>query len=133
MAWQTPKIDWKSSDTFNLNPDYARISGNIEYLQDYAETLYPAFALIPMGVYDINDFPQASFINNIVQNVSDLAENTFHPPNWGDMRTYAGNGPGWNEQDLNTIEGNMEILYTMLRGQWNVLPQLQFELGGAEF
>ena len=133
MAWQTPKTNWTKTDYFNLDPDYARISGNIEYLQDYAETLYSPFSLLPMGVYGIEDFPQASFANNIIQNVSDLANNTFHPPDWGEMRTYSGNSTGWNEKDLNVIEGNLFMLYKMLHGQWNILPQLQFELGGAEF
>lgn len=32
MAWTTPKTNWVDGDYFNLNPDYNRIKGNIEYL-----------------------------------------------------------------------------------------------------
>lgn len=32
MAWVTPKTNWVDGDYFNINPDYNRIKGNIEYL-----------------------------------------------------------------------------------------------------
>ena len=133
MAWQTPKTDWAGTDYFNLDPDYNRISGDIEYLQDFSERLYPAFSLVPMGEYDYEDFPYPSFLNNIVGNAESLADNTVKPLGWREMRTYAANEPGWNQDDLNIIEGNLGLLYQSLHGQWNLLPMLEFELGGSEF
>ena len=36
MAWVTPKTDWKKTDPVMLDPDYARIRGNILHLRDMA-------------------------------------------------------------------------------------------------
>ena len=40
MAWVTPKTDWKKTDPVMLDPDYARIRGNILHLRDMARQLY---------------------------------------------------------------------------------------------
>ena len=78
MAWQTPKTDWKiqpadengryNGDWFNI-ADYNRITGNIEVLYALAQELYPGFSIVNMPDQTVSDFPYASIINNIENNL----------------------------------------------------------------
>ncbi len=133
MEWITPKTDWKDGDGFNLSPDYARIKGNIEYLNQFSEKLYAPFSLAPMADYQITDFPHADFLNVLADNTELIRTNTYSPLGFLPMSRYAGNGPGWTGNDLNILENNLLNLYKSLSGQWNALPQLAFEIGGSEF
>ena len=49
--WIEPKTNWTNQDYFNLDPDYARIKGNIEYIQEFSETMNMVFQIDPMLTY----------------------------------------------------------------------------------
>lgn len=133
MSWITPKTNWKPTDYFNLDPDYNRIKGNIEYLFEYSKKLYVPPDIIPMGEYNFSDDPYVEFFNNIVDNTKNLADGTFVPDGFYDMPRYTENNKIWTENELNAIEKNQEMLYNSYKGQFNLLPMLEFELGGTEF
>lgn len=133
MAWTTPKTNWVPTDYFDLDPDYNRIKGNIEYLFEFSNKLYVPPDMIPMQVYDISDDAEPDFFNNIVDNVSILAEETYYPPGFETMERYGGNKRIWTANHLNTIEKNLNLVYTGYKSQWNLLPMLAYEMGGSEF
>lgn len=133
MAWITPKTNWKTGDIFDPEEDYERIKGDIEYLGEFSEKLYAPFDLIEMEEPVMTGFPYPTFFNNVVENVEILGENTFQPDGYQAMRHYSGNQPGWSDADLSIIEGNLALMYTSMNGQWNILPKLEFEIGGSEF
>lgn len=133
MAWVTPKTNWQSSDIFYPDSDYTRIKGNIEYLKEFSEKLYAPFSVKEMEEVQMTGFPYVEFFNNIVDNVETLAEKTFTPSGYQEMKSYEENQPGWDETDLNIIESNLSMMYSGMNGQWNILPKLSFEIGGSEF
>lgn len=89
MAWQTPKTDWKiqpadengryNGDWFNI-ADYNRITGNIEVLYALAQELYPSFSIVSMPDQTVSDFPYASIINNIENNLDSIVNSTWKRP-----------------------------------------------------
>ena len=91
MAWQTPKTDWKiqpadengryNGDWFNI-ADYNRITGNIEVLHTLAQELYPGFSIVSMPDQTVSDFPYASIINNIENNLDSIVNSTWKPPGY---------------------------------------------------
>lgn len=129
MAWQTPKTNWTTSDYFNLNPDYDRISGNIEYLNYLGEKLYGDFPHPTLGEYTINGWPYANFLNDIVDSVTALENYCFKPAENRPMRTYEANAPGWSATDLNIIERNILNLYAAFERQTVAIPKLPIQLG----
>lgn len=133
MAWVTPKTNWETGDLYDPEVDYERVKGDIEYLWEFSGKLYAPFDLAEMEETSLTGFPYPEFFNNVVENVETLGENTFMPDGFQTMRHYAGNGTGWGDADLNIIEGNLALLYAGMNGQWNILPKLQFEIGGSEF
>lgn len=131
--WITPKTDWKDGDYFNLNPDYARIKGNILYAQEYAHKLYESFSLKDMQDFTIEDIPYVDFFNAIVENVRELESHLFVPPGVEPLITYTENQPAWNAKQLNNIERNLMLLYNAMEDQWENLKTLSFTLGGGGF
>lgn len=133
MAWTTPKTDWKPSDTFDLDPDYARIRGNLLHLAGMARRLYPAILLAEMADYDIEDIPGADFFNAVDGNADALLDGCFWPARIGRGRDYAVNGTIWDADDLNRIERASAALYDILVAQENTRPVLAFTMGGDLF
>ena len=130
--WQTPKTDWKSSDYFNLNPDYLRIKGNIEALKELGGELYPTFSLKAMGDYTIEDIPDVDFFNTVEENVELLGQKTYWPVGYQQRQVYKENGRAWSHEDLNRLERNLQLLYTALKSQKEGCRALCFELGGGQ-
>lgn len=133
MAWTTPKTDWKSTDSFDLDPDYVRIRGNILHLADIARRLYPTVPLANMADYTIADIPCADFFNAVDGNVDALLDGCFRPSRIVRGREYAANGRIWDADDLNRIESALAALYDILRAQENTRPVLAFTMGGDLF
>lgn len=133
MAWTKPKTDWEAADAFLLDPDYARIRGNILHLRDMARQLYLPFALAELADYGPADFPFVEFFASVDNNVDALLDNTFRPARSGRARKYAANGRVWDRDDLNRIESALAGLYTALTAQQNTRPTLAFTLGGGAF
>lgn len=131
--WKTPKTSWTTNDYFNLDPDYNRIKGNIQYIKDFSTKMYADFPLIAMGDFTVDGLPFDTFLNNIVDNVTRLEANLFKPPDDQDMARYVGGGNGWDYKQLNIIEGNILRLHDAMVGQWNCISQMAFTMGtGAD-
>lgn len=133
MSWITPKTDWKETDYFNLDPDYARIKGNIQYIKDFSLKMYKDFPLIDMEEFTIDGFPADTFLNSIVDNVTRLETNLFKPPGDQPMNRYTPGQVGWNAAELNIIESNILRLHDAMVGQWNCIPQMAFTMGVDDF
>lgn len=142
MAWQTPKTDWKiqpvdengryNGDWFNI-ADYNRITGNIEVLHDLAQELYSDFSIVNMPAQAVSDFPYASVINNIENNVDTIANSSWKPSDYPGKKTWYANGTTPTVDDLNRIESVLLEIYQALRRQKENHLKLPFELKGSEF
>lgn len=133
MAWTTPKTDWRPSDTFDLDPDYARIRGNLLHLAGMARRLYPAIPLAELAEYTIEDVPDADFFAAVDGNADALLDGCFRPARVGRGRAYAANGPIWSADDLARTERALVALYDILRAEENTRPVLAFTMGGDFF
>ena len=133
MAWVTPKTNWVNGDRFNLDPDYKRIKGNIEYLVELSKTLYLEYDIPTLGNHTTADLPKVSFFNNVVDATKAILSNCYSPVGVKDMRSYASNGLVWNADDLNTIERNHLLLYDAFTRQKSGIRRLKYTLGGARF
>ena len=131
MVWTTPKTNWVNGDRFNLDPDYKRIKGNIEYLVALSKTMYPDYDTPTLESPAINDFPKVSFFNNIVIATQAILTNCYTPQGTKAMRSYTSNGLVWNANDLNAIENNHLLLYNALTGQKASIRRLGYTLGGV--
>ena len=132
MAWITPKTDWVNGDRFNLNPDYNRIKGNIEYLISLSKTMYSDYGSPPLETADTMGFPKVSFFNNVVDATQAILSNCYSPVGAKSMRSYVSNGFVWNASELNAIEGNHLLLYNALTGQKSSIRRLEYTLGGVK-
>ncbi len=133
MAWVTPKTNWVNGDRFNIDPDYNRIKGNIEYLIELSKTIYADYETPLLETVSIDGFPKVSFFNHVVEATQAMLSNCYFPDGAWSMRTYTPNGVVWNARDLNDIENNHLLLYRAFSGQKNGIRRLQFTLGGANF
>lgn len=133
MAWVTPKTDWGNGDYFNLDPDYKRIQGNIEYLVSLSKMLYIDYDTPTLDSPTTLDFPKASFFNNVVNATRAILSNCYSPIGTKAMRSYASNGIVWNADDLNAIERNHLLLYNAFTMQKSSVRRLEYTLGGVHF
>lgn len=133
MAWITPKTDWVGSDYFNLDPDYARIKGNIEYLIELSKTMYPEYQTPALTEASIDGYPTVSFFNDVVEATQEILNRCYAPASAREMRLYEANGRGWNADELNVIENNHLLLYKAFHGQQKAMPKLAITLGGVQF
>ena len=141
-TWQTPKTDWKiqpldangryNGDWFNIS-DYNRITGNITALYELAQELYENFSITSMTVQTVSDFPYASVINIIENNVDTIVNHSFKPSDYPGKKTWYPNGFTPAVEDLNRIEGTLLTVYEILQRQKANRPKLSFELKGSEF
>ena len=127
--WVTPKTNWTENDYFNLDPDYNRIKGNIQYIKDFSTKMYADFPMITMGNFTVDGFPADTILNDIEDNVTKLETNLFKPPGNIDMARYTGGAVGWNAEQLNIIESNILRLHDAMAGQWNLIPTMAFSMG----
>ena len=129
MAWITPKTNWTNDDYFNLDPDYNRIKGNIEYLIALSKDMYTDYTTPELESADIKGFPKVAFFNNVVTSTQALL-NCYSPIGSKSMRVYSSNGIVWNAAELNAIERNHLLLYHALTGQKSCIRRLRITLGG---
>ena len=133
MSWITPKTNWVNGDRFNIDPDYNRIKGNIEYLIELSKTMYPDYNAPTLETALIDSFPKVSFFNNVVDSTRAILSNCYSPVGAKSMRSYTSNGIVWNADELNAIERNHLLLYNALTGQKSGIRRLQITLGGAKY
>lgn len=132
MAWTTPKTNWVDGDYFNLNPDYNRIKGNIEYLIALSKEIYAEYPTPELESADMTGYPTVAFFNNIVNATKAILSNCYYPKGTQSMRSYSSNGVAWNAAELNAIEGNHLLLYHALTAQKASIPELEITLGGVK-
>ena len=109
-VWTEPKTNWSGAknEYFNIEPDYQRIKGNIEFLGDYLGYIgFDKNNLYTMENVTLESVPKQTFFNNIVYNIDILRNFIGTPINYRNMRTYVSKGNVWNYQDLNIIEKNI--------------------------
>ena len=133
MAWITPKTYWVNGDRFNLDPDYNRIKGNIEYLIELSKTMYLDYDTPSLESQNIGDAPKESFFNNVVDSTQAILSNCYSPVGARSMRSYVSNGIVWNASELNAIEQNHLLLYNALTRQKPGIRRLKITLGGAKY
>ena len=131
MAWTTPKTNWVNGDRFNLDPDYNRIKGNIEYLIELSKTMYRDYNAPSLETASTAGFPKVSFFNNVVGATQAILSNCYSPVGARSMRSYISNGVVWNASELNAIESNHLLLYNALTGQKSSIRRLEYTLGGV--
>lgn len=132
MSWTKPKTDWVEGDYFNLEPDYTRIKGNIEYLIKLSNELYSEYDVPQLESANTMGYPTVSFFNNVVDATNAILTNCYPLTGAKPMRRYTTNGVVWNASELNDIEYNHEILYQTLTIQKASLRRLQLTLGGVK-
>ena len=131
MAWTEPKTNWVNGDYFNLEPDYTRIKGNIEYLIALSKEMYPDYFVPMLESFDNMSYPTALFFNNVVNATDSIMTHCYTPIGAQSMRLYSSNGVGWDASDLNAIEENHRLLYDVLTRQKANCHRLPITLGGV--
>ena len=140
MQWITPKTDWQVSkdadgkyigDYFETG-DYNRIKNNLQFLQEFASKLYPAFKIADMGeARSEEDYLYADEVNLLEENLEKITAGPFRP-DYGEAQVFADNEEYIDYVELNRIEGAMLNLYNNLTGQYEGRRMLTFMLGNRE-
>lgn len=129
MAWVTPKTNWTKTDRINY-ADYNRIKNNLAYLRDMAGQLYREFDITVDPDKDkYSLWPYPSEINRLEENLETIRSRTY-PFQTGQRRTYYGNVPTIDWQELNRLESACKLIHDNLRGQEEGKRRLSFRLGG---
>lgn len=129
MAWQTPKINWKKEDYFNIR-DYSRIKENLEYLKSLAVQVYKEFGIAEMAAdKTYGDYIYADEFNLLEQNLEKIRNGTY-PFEIGKQKTYYPNQPTPDYKEFNRIESACLLIYENLNGQIAGKRRLAFTLGG---
>lgn len=127
--WHTPKTDWTADDRFNY-VDYNRIKNNIQYLYEFALTMWNAFSIEDMGddIETYAAFWDVDYFNMWERNLEVLNNNTFLK-DLGDSKTYYENGVFIDYNELNRIESALLELLTLLENQKKLQRRISFRLG----
>lgn len=137
--FQNPKTDWalKNSDgtyqAFNIDPDYLRITGNIEYLEDILQNLRPSRYFTSTEPQTIADTPTAEVFNKIETVLSELHEAYQYDAISWERKTWAPNQPAPTFDDLNRWEKLIADIHNRAILQIAALPKLALTLGGVQF
>lgn len=132
VTWTEPKTNWVTGDYFNIDPDYKRIKGNIEYLTELAQTIYVQWNNTKLSDVTIGYIPLVDFFNNVVKATQEIIDYT-KTGGTADMPMYVANDRAWNSTELNNIEKNHLILHTSILNQRDVLKRISFKLNGGNF
>lgn len=133
MAWIEPKTNWASTDFFNAS-DYNRIRGNLLYLADFSQNMFPSVVIGDLGVEKvIGDLIYAREVNAFETALETLNKATYNF-DIGEKAVYRDNGatPLWSE--WNRIESALLILHSTMVSHFNVLhlQGLPFRLGNQK-
>lgn len=104
-SWITPKTNWTKSDKFTIT-DYNRIRNNLLYINDVLNEKFPDKAqTLDLGdpvVYSSNYYPrQFNAFEDALESFTRVGGNI----NIGSKKTFKGNDPFIDSQELNRIEG----------------------------
>ena len=116
MAWVTPKTNWVKTDRINY-VDYNRIKNNLAYLRDLAAQLYREFDItVDPDKDNYSLWPYPSEINRLEENLETIRNHTYQFRT-GQKRTYYGNVPTIDWQELNRLESATLLIHDNLQGQ----------------
>lgn len=141
MTYIEPKTTWSgdASESFNITPDYARIKGNIEHIDNLQDSTigYQQYDLYPLYSLTKSSVPYADHFNLIVTNLNYLRSNyDYYNISINDfeyMRTYSGNSYVPDYSDLNIIEKNIKRLYELQTKIINNKQKMPIELGHRQY
>ena len=139
VKWQEPKTNWaifnadQSYQTFNIDPDYNRITGNIEFLKEYLSNLRPPGAFTSLVSQTIVDVPTAAVFNAIEAALTELhAQYAYDSINW-ERKEWTPNFAAPNYEDLNRWESLLLAIHKKATAQVATIPTIEFTLGGVQF
>lgn len=127
--WIEPKINWNKNDKFNIQ-DYNRIRGNLLFLSEKANELYPEFFVSEMGSEKTSyaDFFYADEFNAFEENIDIINENIF-TENYGIKKRFFDNGEFIKFDELNRIESAILNMKGILDRQKVGKNRIAFRLG----
>lgn len=132
-VWKEPKIDWSSTDRFNIT-DYNRIKNNIQWLFDKANKLYKNFSCVEMGndIVSYDSYWKVEFFNAFEKNIETINRNIF-TKDYGVSQRFFENGPFIKWDELNRIENACVSMKEILqRHEASMVTRLSFRLGNMK-
>jgi predicted glycosyltransferase involved in capsule biosynthesis len=132
-VWTEPKIDWSSTDRFNIS-DYNRIKNNIQWLCDKANELYASFSYTDMGndIVSYDSYWKVEFFNAFEENIEMINRNIF-TKDYGISQRFFENGPFIKWDELNRIENACLSMKDILqRQEAGKTIRLSFRLGNMK-
>lgn len=143
MPWVTPKTNWViqprdqygryNGDWFNINPDYIRIKGNLEYLAQRIGFFFRIVTLVSVPTLTTQDLVYANHLNNIEQNIDILNESLPRPLFLPETKTWVENGSAPGVADLNRIEQCCLQIKNAIEEQSIFVWKLPFHMSGRRF
>lgn len=136
MAWITPKTDWYgetdssgnyTGDRFDAD-DYNRIINNLQYLHDFAITLYKDFSVYGLSTKTYSDYVYANDVN-IIEGDLGLINSATLQRDYGETLVYYDNGTFIDYNELNRIESAMLDLYNKMTNEYNGRRMLTWNFG----
>lgn len=128
MDWIQPKTDWTKEDAFDYE-NYNRVTGNLEYLHEFANSLFGTLSELKIETNKVNLDPiYARHMNDIENGVERLNDETYRL-NIGAKKTYKSNGHVPDYEDYNRIESATLNLYNQAKSHQKNIPRLQYRLG----
>lgn len=120
--WSPPKLDWKSTDYYNIE-DWQRVRSNLEHLYNWLQELRSAEPILRQtdGGRGIDELPYVQFVNNLEKNLEGLQKallstvpEDFEPKIWYERLDiqYRGNP---TSEDWNRWETILQHVYNMIQ------------------
>lgn len=129
MGWIEPKTDWTESGNYFNAEDYNRIIGNLNYLRNEIDKLYP-------HIQELNLGEEKTYLSGIyarefneIENSLDYINSRSYNLEIGSKKVFAANKPTPLWTELNRIEQACLNIYTMLNAHIKALPVLSFTMG----
>lgn len=105
-----PKTDWTSEDYYNFE-DLNRVETNTQFVAEYLLSIDYRLKLEEIKTdREMNSIDFISSINRVERNIDTIRANMVTPPNYGQMKVWS-NIKGFNFEDANRYERNLELLY----------------------
>lgn len=131
MEWIEPKTDWTSEDSFDYVA-YNRITGNITYLKDFADSLFAFLTNFSLETEKTNLSLIYARHMNAIEDGLDLLNGETYGKNIGEKKSYKPNKNVPTYEEYNRIESACLMLYNEMQIHKANLPKLAFRLGSQK-
>ena len=109
MAWETPKLDWLTTDSINA-ADWNRIESNMQEVVTYLNSIqYPIAAITTVTDRTQTYVDTLTSINRIESNLDSIRVAFLTPPGYGVAETWT-SGKGFDNLDAIRLENNIKLL-----------------------